>query len=163
MRMTTEKREAVMRRLLELENPDTGRVTPEAVVADAKRKDSPLHDLFEWDLKKAAHQHWIDRAREILTMRVTITTENTSVSVCGYIRDPAAGPREQGYVSIHRLRSDTDGSREALVAEFQRIRDLLNRARELAAAFELSDEVSDLVVRVAGLRDRVMQPPQQQQ
>lgn len=163
MRMTTEKREAVMRRLLELENPDTGRVTPEAVVADAKRKDSPLHDLFEWDLKKAAHQHWLDRAREILTMRVVVTTESKSISVTGYVRDPAAGPREQGYISVQRLRGDEDSAREVLVAEFGRIRDLLNRARELASVFELSNEVGELVVKVAGLRDRVLQPPQQQQ
>lgn len=152
-----------MRRLLELENPETGRVTPEAVVADAKRKDSPLHDLFEWDLKKAAHQHWLDRAREILTMQISVVTENSKVSVVGYVRDPSAGPREQGYVSVQRLRGDKDASRDVLIAEFQRIRDLLNRTRELASAFGIESEVGAMVASVAGLRDRVMKQPEQRQ
>jgi hypothetical protein len=161
MSMTNERRAQIAQRLAELENPETGRLTPEAVVADAKRKDSPLHDLFEWDVKKAAYQHWLDRAREVMTMRVVVTTESATVRVVGYVRDPTAGPKDAGYVSIGRLRGDQDGAREVLVAEFGRIRDLLNRARELAAAFDMQDELGSMVTQVVGLRDRVMNMPEQ--
>ncbi len=38
MNITNERRAQIAQRLAELENPETGRLTPEAVVADAKRK-----------------------------------------------------------------------------------------------------------------------------
>ena len=57
MNMTPEQREAVKKRLIEIEEANGGRLTPDAVVRDAKRKDSPLHSCFEWDVKKAAAAH----------------------------------------------------------------------------------------------------------
>ena len=158
MNITNERRAQIERRLLELET-EAGKLTAEAVVADAKRKDSPLHDLFEWDVKK--YQHWLDRAREVMKFRFVVHTETSTVSVVGYVRDPAAGPHDGGYVSVKRVMGDKDKAREVLVAEFGRIRDLLNRARELAAVFDMQDELSSMVTQVAGLRERVMNMPEQ--
>lgn len=36
-----------------------GRLTPEIVVSDARKKDSPLNGYFEWDIKKAAQRDWL--------------------------------------------------------------------------------------------------------
>ena len=94
-------------------------------------------------------------------LRVVVTTESATVRVVGYVRDPSAGPKDAGYVSVSRLRGDQDSAREVLVAEFGRIRDLLNRARELAAVFDMQDELSSMVTQVAGLRERVMNMPEQ--
>ena len=66
-----------------------------------------------------------------------------------------------GPIDLSRLRGDQDSAREVLVAEFGRIRDLLNRARQLAAVFEMQDEISSMVSQVAGLRERVMNIPEQ--
>jgi hypothetical protein len=160
MSMTNERRAQIAQRLAELET-ETGELTAEAVVADAKRKDSPLHDLFEWDVKKAAYQHWLDRAREVMKFRFVVHTETSTVSVVGYVRDPAAGPHDGGYVSVKRVMGDKDKAREVLIAEFSRIRDLLNRARELAAVFDMQDEIGSMVTQVAGLRERAMNMPEQ--
>jgi len=49
-------------RLAEMESK--GELTPELVVKEAKRPTSPLHGLFEWDLKKAAYRHRDPRTAE---------------------------------------------------------------------------------------------------
>ena len=163
MNMTPEQREAVKKRLIEIEEENGGRLTPDAVVRDAKRKDSPLHSCFEWDVKKAAAAHWIEQARDLITsIRIVVKTERTNVSAVYYVRDPAAKSGEQGYVSVTKVRTDADMAREVLVAEFGRVADMLRRARELAAALEAQSEVEALLQGVVGLRQRFMdQPPAQ--
>lgn len=162
--MSAEQRAEIAKRLAELEDPVTGRLTPEAVVKDAKENAwSPLHKLFDWNVEKAAYQHWLTRAREIMTMRVVVTTDSKSVSVVGYVRDPSAGPSEAGYVSVARVREDSDASRDVLLAEFARIRDLLNRAKELAEVFGVGADVQGMAKQVAGLRERIIQQPAHQQ
>jgi hypothetical protein len=162
--ISREKREAIRIRLGELELANGGRLTPAAVVADAKDPDSPLHDCFEWDTEKAAMSFWIIQAREIITsIKVVQRTETVSVRAVYYVRDPSAGDGEQGYVSVPTLRTDADMAREALVSEFSRVADMLRRARELAAALDAQGDVEDLLVRVVGLRQRFMEPPAMQQ
>lgn len=145
----------IRERLALIEKANGGRLTPDAVVKDARRKDSPLHGCFEWDLKKAAAAHWLDQARDLITsVRVTVQTTHTQVKSVFYVRDPSAGNGEQGYVSIKTLRSDKGLARDAIVAEFTRVADALRRARELAAALDAGEEVETLIKSVVGLRQR---------
>lgn len=153
-------REAIRERLAEIEAANDGRLTPAAVVADAKDPSSPLHDCFQWDVDKAAYQHWLEQARDLITsVRITVRTETTKVSAVYYVRDPSSDPSQQGYVSVTKLRSDTDLARDALVNEFSRVADHLRRARALAAALEAADEVDALLQSVVGLRQRFQEPP----
>jgi len=161
MSLSSEKRAAIAKRLAELCDPETGRITPEAVVADARKKSSPLHSEFEWDLKKAAYKHWIEHARKLITLHVEVKTIHSQISVVGYVRDPRAKQSEPGYLSVEKVSTDEELAREVLVQEFARVRDLLNRVRELAKAFELSHELDLMISQVAGLRDRVMNMPEQ--
>jgi hypothetical protein len=162
--MNQEQREAVRQRLRDIEEASGGVLTPAAVVADAKRKDSPLHAHFEWDKTKAAYQHWLDQARElIVSVRVVFKTDTTNVSSVYYVRDPAAAGNRPGYVSVERLRGDADAARDALVSEFSRIADLLRRARELAAVLNASSDVEALLTSVVGLRERFMSEAAAQQ
>ena len=162
--MSAEAREAVRLRLEQLARAGSGRLTPEAVLEDAKRKDSPLHQHFEWDTKKAAHSWWLQQARDLIrSVRVEVVTENKMVSVVAFVRDPSAASGEQGYVPIARLQNDRDLARTALVAEFTRVGDQLRRARELAAALDAQGDVDDLIDRVTGLRQRFIKPAARQQ
>lgn len=162
--MSAETREAVRARLAELAAANGGRLTPEAVVEDAKRKESALHAHFEWDVRKAAYAHWLDQARSLITsVRIEMRTDTTVVSAVAYVRDPQAGGKEQGYVAVSALRTDKDLARDALVSEFGRVGDMLRRARELAAALGAQGDVDDLLERVVGLRQRFMEPPARQQ
>lgn len=159
-----DQREAIRVRLSELEHANGGRLTPSAVVEDAKNPDSPMHGCFEWDTDKAAYAYWIIQARDLITsIKVVQRTETVNVRAVYYVRDPSAGDGEQGYVSVPTLRTDADMAREALVSEFSRVADMLRRAREIAAALSAQADVEDLLVRVVGLRQRFMEPPGIQQ
>lgn len=154
--MTGEQREAIRIRLNEIEARNGGRLTPDAVVEDAKQKSSPLHNQFEWDTKKAAYSHWIEQARTLITsVKIIERTETTTVKSVYWIRDPSAAGTEQGYVSIKTLRSDKEAARAALVDAFSAAGDLLRRAKNLAVVLEMETEVDALLKGVRELRDRV--------
>ena len=158
------EQEAVREALENLRVKGGGRLTAEAVVVEATRKDSVLHDLFEWDAKKAAHAFRLDQARALIrSVRVVITTERTTVSTVGYVRDPDLENGEQGYVSTASLIGDAERSRSALVAEFSRAASALRRARELAVAFEMAGEVDAVTESVDVLRTKVEARVEQRQ
>ncbi len=132
-----------------------GRLTADDVVADAKRKDSPLHSLFEWDVKKAAAQHWVDTARTLISsVEVKVTMDHITVRAPFYVRDPSAKSDEQGYIAVSALSHDHDAARVTIVNEFQRAADMLRRARHLAIALGLESEIDFVVSRIVDLRDR---------
>jgi len=161
-KLTGEKRDAIAARVALLEKRGNGRVTPEAVVDDARAPTSPLHDQFEWDEKKAAYQHNLDQARAlIVSIKYVSTTTTSTYKVPLYWRDPAAAGNEQGYVSVPTLRSDEDYARDALVEAFRRVGDELRRAQQLAIALDLDEEVEKLLNGVAELRQRISDQPNQ--
>ncbi len=155
--MAPEQREVINARLAEIERANGGRLTPNDVVQDARSKESPLHPFFEWDVNKAAAAHWVEQARDLIaTVRVVVTTEHTKLSAPYYVRDPRASGSQQGYVSVPRLRNDEDMARDALVAEFSRVAQMLTRARTLAEALDAANDVDALIRDVVGLRTKVM-------
>lgn len=126
-----------------------GRLTPEELVRAASHPKHPLHKEFIWDDKRAAHLQRLDTARTIIvSVRVQFRTETATIQSVAYVRDPDASSRQQGYISVERLRDSTQSSREALTAEAQRVQSMLERARELAAALEMEDEL-DLLIESA--------------
>lgn len=153
---TKAETEAIGRELARIAEANGGLLTPDAVVAEARKKDSPLHALFDWDVKAAAHQHWLEQARQLIrSVRVVITTERTAVSTVAYVRDPDVGPDEQGYVSTVSLIGETERSRSALVGEFSRAAAALRRARELAVVFGMEGEVEAVAESVDTMKTRV--------
>src|SRR5690349_9243368 len=105
---TKDQQKAARDRLAELEE-EHGKLTANIVVADAEKRDSPLHSYFEWDTRKAAQRYRLMQARALIrSVRINIRTEKTVVSTVAYMRDPSAGPREQGYLSVAKIRTDRD-------------------------------------------------------
>lgn len=154
--MSGAKREAIRKRLEELEQANGDRLTPDEVVAEAKSKKSVLHDQFEWDDSKAAHQHRLDQARDLITsVRVVIHTDRTIVRGVAYIRDPNASGNEQGYVHIRTLRKEPDAAREAVINEVARVKDSMRRLKHLAAALDLSHEVEYMLNGVIEFEHKV--------
>ncbi len=140
----------------ELSDRNGGRVTPDEVISHARDPASPLHSHFNWDVEKAAHEHWRNTARHIIaSVRVNITTERTVMRSVAYVRDPAVPADEQGYISVVVLRDDSAMSEKAFVNELSRAEAALNRATELAAALNLEPEVRRLSRRVSNLKNRV--------
>lgn len=154
--MDNATREAIRQRLDGIAKANRGVLTPELVIADAKKKDSPLHGQFEWDVKQAAYQHWLDQARALIrAVRVVVTEER--ISAPAWVRDPNAEHDAQGYVSTVSLRSDADSARVVVVAEFARAAAAIRRAREVAKALDLEAVMDDLIVRIEYTRTSVSQ------
>jgi len=149
------EQEAIRVRLAELEAKGKGTLTPDAVIADARKSSSPLHACFEWDDGKAAQAWRIEQARGLIrSVRVVITTDESSVTVVAYVRDPEQAPGEQGYTSTVRLRDDKDRARAVLVEEFSRAGAALRRARELAIAFALEKVVDQISTRIERVKKK---------
>lgn len=130
---------------------ERGGLTPAMVVADAKREESPLHGLFDWDQTKAAEAHWIDHAREVIrAVKIVVTTETTTVKAPHYVRDPDADG--QGYRSVMALQRDPASARQALIDELTRAAGVVTRARNLALALGLEQEVDVMLQHILGLQ-----------
>lgn len=134
-----------------------GKLTARVVVEDARKKDSPLHAMFEWDVKKAAFRHWLHRARLIIRSVRVIQHEPvvTTLRVPHYVRDPHLSGKEQGYVSVATLQKDPDHARDSLRLEFSRVESALTRARSLAGVLGLEAEIEGLIRHLVRVRDRV--------
>lgn len=146
----------VAQRINEIADANDGRITPEMVVADAKKKSSPLHGLFEWDESVAAHNHWIERARAIIRhVQVTVTTHHMRVQSVAYVRDPSVGNREQGYRQIERVAESPEDAESAMAYELGRAEAYMTRAVNIAKALGLEDEAREALSKIVGLRKRV--------
>jgi hypothetical protein len=149
-------KEIVSKRLAEIASANNGSLTPDLVVKDAEDSSSPLHELFEWDDSIAGHKYRIEQARQVITsVRVVITTEHKAVSTVYYVRDPEAESTEQGYVSIDKLKTNTDLARESIVMEFSRAASYLQRARIHAEALGMAQEVDALIADVQKFKEEV--------
>ena len=149
----TERHKARLRELAE-----NDRLTPEAVLADAKNPKSPLHDLYDWDVDKAAHAAWIARTRQIIkSYIVTERIVKETITYSYFTRDPAKAPSEQGYVAVEALRENPALARAALIDECNRIAGAVTRARGIAAKLDMAAEFEDLLRRVVKLRTRLEQ------
>lgn len=145
MKITDDVRE----RINALAEMHGGHITPDIVLADARDASSPLHSLYNWDTSQAAHEHWLDTSRRIIrSVRVVIREERSVIRAIAFVRDPSVQSNKQGYVSVAKLRTDEDLSREALIYEFTRAAAALRRARELAAALSLREDMEVMLEQI---------------
>lgn len=147
---------AIRDRLQALELDGKGRLTPEAVVEDARDPDSPLHDRFDWDTDRNAYQHLLTQARQLIrSVEIVFRNTRTTLTCPMFVRDPTAGAREQGYVTLKSVRKEEDLAREVVVAEFARASHILRRAQNIATALGLDGEIGALIDNIKELRTRV--------
>lgn len=139
---------------------ERGHVTPTAIVEDAASSTSPLHPLFEWDDTIAAAKYRLYQARTVLQrLTITITTEHLTIDAPMYVRDPSLAFDQQGYVSVAQLRADPVQARASVLLEFGRAESALTRARAVAVALHLEDDIDDLVARLTGIRAQLRDEP----
>lgn len=125
------------------------RVTADMILDSAKRKNSPMHDYFEWDNTVAGKKYREQQARKLIRgITVTIVSRKIEIKSVAYVRDPKCENNEQGYVSVASVRTDEDIARDVLLDEFTRVSGALTRARNLAAVFDLVDDVDAFIEKV---------------
>lgn len=148
--------EDIIAELTRLARDNDGRLTPDNVVDAAEDEASPLHQCFEWDNDAAAHMFRVEQARHLIrSVRVDVTTSHHTVRVPAFVHDPECERGEQGYVSIRQLSSDEDKSREVVIAEFSRAASALRRARAVAMALGIEEQIDDISEQIKRVVDSV--------
>lgn len=111
-----------------------GKLTPEAVLEEAVRRDSPLHDHFEWDDGEAAKRWRLEQARSLIaSVRVTIIEGRRRPPYRAFVHVPAEQPH---YASSHLAMSNADKRSLILSHALAELRSFQKRYDEL---FELAD------------------------
>jgi hypothetical protein len=85
--------------------------SPDQLIAEAKKKRSPIHGLFEWDEKRAAERHWQGKARYYLrAIQIVEVRIDTRQVVRGPVRafvpvqiEKDGRIPEENYVPVQRL------------------------------------------------------------
>tara|TARA_R110000868_G_scaffold78701_1_gene224228 strand:- start:277 stop:744 length:468 start_codon:yes stop_codon:yes gene_type:complete len=127
-----------------------GQITARRVLEDAKRKQSPLHALFNWDLQHAAERWWLHRARLIIgAVTIQVTHQDTVIKSPCYIVDTSV--KGGGYRTTVSMKTDTASARESLVYTLEVAAGHLRRAYDLAAPLGLSREIDALLAQIAGV------------
>lgn len=135
---------------------ENGGLEPSQVLADAKKPKSPLHNLYDWDIKRAAEQYWLDRTREIIrTIQVVVHTDVITIEIPRYVRDPDAAVDEARYVETQSLRKDKGKARRLLTAEVERVLGVLQRSRKIAIGLGMVADFDDILERLTGLQSKV--------
>ncbi len=146
------KEDKVIRRLRELRKAGGGILTPDAVVADAMKANSPLRaempDSF-FDNAKAAHAWRLCCARKLISRYPMYAEDCGKENVTYYdapifVRDPELGDR-QGYRELATLASDEDKARKVLVYEFDRAMAMVRRCAAIAGEVGLQDEFEEML------------------
>lgn len=141
--------QAQLARIKALENP-RGQITPRAVVAEAKQPKSPLHPLFNWNVKDAAERWWLQRAREIIgAVTIQVTQNHATIKAPCYVFDTTMSG--QGYRNVVALQSDPASARESLVYTLETAAGHLRRAYDLAAPLKMQREIDQLLKAIVGV------------
>lgn len=148
----------VKERLEQIARVHGGVLRPSDVVEDARDPSSPLHELFEWNVDDAAYEFWLHTARKIIaSVKVNIVTETIALKAPAYVRDPRIHGGEQGYIATASVKTDRDVALEVLSAEVNNILSALRRARNVATALDMDDELNALMDQFMDMQIRLKQ------
>jgi len=127
-----------------------GQITARRVLDDARKTTSPLHSLFNWNVKHAAERWWLHRARLIIGAVTIQVTHNHAVvkSPCYIVDTTVSG---DGYRSVAAMKTDTPAARESLVYTLEIAAGHLRRAYDLAGPLGLEREIDALLAQIAGV------------
>jgi hypothetical protein len=90
-------------------------VTPAAIVAEARKPDSPIHKGWNWNVRHAAELHWLEQARHyagaLQIVRVEVKSgPNVSTKALFSVRVNG----QRGYATQERIRSSRDLTRQVI-------------------------------------------------
>lgn len=131
-----------------------GLTTAEDVVEFAKNNpESACHSWFDWDMKKAAYEHWLNRARKLIVVCVDIQphplSKTTGLVHTIPIPTYSSLPRDRkkkggGYRKTVAVLSDVELREELLTQaldEFNYWKDQYDHLAELVPIFEAAEKI----------------------
>jgi hypothetical protein len=115
-----------------------GVLYPERIVKFAKNPKTALHKAFDWNLKRAAMQHWLHQARQLI-VKATITIQGSREPIRLYVslKSDRVNPGG-GYRQTIAVLSDEEQRTELLQQAFddlERFRRKYESLAELAPLF----------------------------
>ena len=136
--------------LTRIKDANNGRLTPQAVVEEARNRRNPLHRHFEWNDKTAAEAYRLDQARSLIRI---VQIEDTDRDV----------PPRRAFVSVNDDGKSYRGIAEVLSSQSLQLAVLVSAERELRAFEARYNELLDICELVRDARSRLRQRIQQTQ
>lgn len=134
----------------------SGEITPEMVIEDAKKTNSPLHNYFEWDDSKAAREYRLQQARELIrSVTIISTIQSHKIVAPRYVRDSTKESSEQGYTDIQEAIPDKEMAVAILKTEVDRIERLIMRAQAIALTIGLKKYFDDAMEHLLSLKEKL--------
>ena len=63
-----------------------GSITPDTLVAEARNRKSPIHNLVTWNREEAAHKWRVHQARNVLAnLRVIVESNGEEIPIIAYV------------------------------------------------------------------------------
>lgn len=125
-------------------------VTSDDVLRDASRKDSPIHNYFDWDDSIAAKKWRIKQAGDLLRAVVMIEDDGKQKPLRAFASVIENG-ENRTYVSMVRALSDTELRRQVLEQALREIEGWQER-------YERYREFSGIFRAVKAARKQIMKP-----
>lgn len=118
-----------------------GLLTPEAVLADAKFKRSPLHSYFEWDDSAAAGKYRAEQARYLIRHLVVVIDEHrdSPAPVRAFVHVDIEDGKRSGYMDIRSALTNEELRGQILrraLSELHAWRTRYTELRELSEVFD---------------------------
>ncbi len=117
-------------------------LTPENIVAEAQKADSPIHGWFQWDIKLAAESHWKQQARMLcnaISVEVImpdggkyILPMMESISVTVIDNQSDKGKNERRYVTVRVLEKEQAARDSVSYDAVERLTAALNTIQDMA-------------------------------
>lgn len=138
--------EKIADRLERIANKKGGDIRPPDVVADAKRKTSPLHPYFEWDDSTAAQEYRLAQARHLIRSIEVITSDDAEpvrafhhVAVTSENEDDG-----RSYVTLDRASRDAELRKQIIRRLYGQARSLMREAKAFEAFADIVAAVEEL-------------------
>jgi hypothetical protein len=138
-------------KVLERLEKKNGDLVVDDVIEEAKNPNSALHDVFEWDLKKAAHAEWRSTAKRLIReYRFLIVTEEVVRYAPEWVSKSDA--KTPTFTRTNMVKKDKARSLDLLQDEIARIISACDRSLALADHFKLRTKFEELLKDAAKIR-----------
>lgn len=125
-----------------------GELTPEDVLKDAQRNNSPLHDFFEWSDTKAAHEYRLQQARGLIraVVAIYVEPEKPARRMRAFVHVPEPGaPHYRDTAHAMSQEKTRDLVLRQAWREFMAWRARYQELDEFARVFEEADKLAKLI------------------
>lgn len=122
-----------------------GPIHADLVVKSARRKKSPLHNLFEWDDKEAAGRYRLNQAHNLIgNIEVVVQSDPEKEPICvrAFVANSTGNSRREGYVRVQvALATDDPDLLERALDEIKAWKKRYANLRELKPVFEAIERI----------------------